>query len=126
MISLVKKGFKTLAEFGPQRKTTRQNRHYWIEVDNRQRWTFKNFVTMASAAYEAFCGGIFETNCYLFETPPGCILVGAAVGPCEWVRSLDIDPKSLLLAFRHVDHLEHGVTRNSKLDAQRGCHARKA
>src|SRR5712671_3505894 len=37
MISLVKKRFKIFAEFGPQRKTTRQNRHYWVEIDNRQR-----------------------------------------------------------------------------------------
>ena len=24
---------------------------------------------MASVTYKEFCGGIFETNCYLFEAP---------------------------------------------------------
>jgi hypothetical protein len=33
---LLKKRFTILAEFGPQRKITRQNRHYWIEIDNRR------------------------------------------------------------------------------------------
>jgi hypothetical protein len=36
MISLLKKRFKTLAEFGPQCKMTRQSQHCWVEIDNRR------------------------------------------------------------------------------------------
>src|SRR5947207_4913435 len=96
MISLVKKRFKTFAEFAAQRKTTRQNRHCWVEVDNRQRRTFKNFVTMRSANYKEFCGGIFETNCYLFEAPDGWVLLDAPEGDFEWVRTHVIHTKLLL------------------------------
>ena len=39
--------------------------------------------------YKSFCGGIFETNCYLFEAPEGWILFDAPEGACEWVRSLE-------------------------------------
>ena len=30
--------------------------------------------------YETFCGGIFETNCYLLEAPEGSILFDAPDG----------------------------------------------
>src|SRR4029434_442649 len=106
MISLVKRRFETFAEFAAQRKTTRQSQHYWVEIDNRQRRTFKNFVTMASSIYKACCGGIFETNCYLFQAPDGWILFDAPEGACDWVRSLNIHPKLLLLTHGHVDHVQ--------------------
>src|SRR5213076_1037044 len=122
MISLVKKRFKTFAEFAAQRKTTRQNRHCWVEVDNRQRRTFKNFVTMASATYKPFCGGIFETNCYLFEAPQGWILFDAPEGACEWVRSLNIHPKLLLLTHGHVDHVQDVARIKRQFGCQIGCH----
>jgi hydroxyacylglutathione hydrolase len=122
MISLVKKRFKTFAEFAPRRKITRQNRHYWIGIDNRQRWTFKNFVTMASATYKAFCGGIFETNCYLFEAPDGWILFDAPDGACDWVRSLNIHPKLLLLTHGHVDHVQDLARIKKQFHCQIGCH----
>ncbi len=41
--------------------------------------------------YKSFCGGIFETNCYLFEAPEGWILFDAPEGACEWARSLKVD-----------------------------------
>src|SRR5438067_898269 len=122
MISLVKKRFKTFAEFAAQRKTTRQNRHCWVEVDNRQCRTFKNFVTMGSATYKEFCGGIFETNCYLFEAPEGWVLFDAPEGACEWVRSLDIHPKLLLLTHGHVDHVQDVAKIKREFHCQIGCH----
>ena len=122
MISLVKKGFKTFAEFAAQRKTTRQSQHFWVEIDNRQRRTFKNFVTMASATYKAFCGGVFETNCYLFEAPEGWILFDAPEGACDWVRSLNIHPKLLLLTHGHVDHVQDVARIKQQFHCQIGCH----
>src|SRR5438045_5122636 len=122
MISLVKKRFKTFAEFAAQRKTTRQNRHCWVEVDNRQRRTFKNVVSMRSATYKDFCGGIFETNCYLFQAPEGWILFDAPEGACEWVRSLDIHPKLLLLTHGHVDHVQDVAKIEREFHCQIECH----
>jgi len=119
---LVKKGFKTFAEFAAQRKTTRQSQHYWLEIDNRQRRTFKNFVIMASATYKAFCGGVFETNCYLFEAPEGWILFDAPEGACDWVRSLNIHPKLLLLTHGHVDHVQDVARIKQQFHCQIGCH----
>jgi glyoxylase-like metal-dependent hydrolase (beta-lactamase superfamily II) len=122
MISLVKKRFKIFAEFAAKRKTTRQSQHFWVEIDNRQRRTFKNFVTMVSVTYKAFCGGIFETNSYLVEAPQGWILFDAPEGACEWVRSLDIHPKVLLLTHGHVDHVQDLARVKQQFHCQIGCH----
>ena len=40
---------------------------------------------MIKANYETFCGGIFETNCYLLHAPEGDILFDAPDGACEWL-----------------------------------------
>src|SRR5881392_1621456 len=77
---------------------------------------------MASATYKAFCGGIFETNCYLFETPQGWILFDAPEGACEWVRSLNIHPKFLLLTHGHVDHVQDVAKVKRQFNSQIGCH----
>src|SRR5215470_20253207 len=106
MISWVKRSFRIFAEFAAQRKTTRQIQHYWVEIDNRQRRTFKKFVIMASATYKSFCGGIFETNCYLLNAPEGWILFDAPEGACEWLCSLQVDPKLLLVTHGHIDHVQ--------------------
>ena len=55
--------------------------------------------------YEAFCGGVFETNCYLVSAPEGWILFDAPQGACDWVQSRDVDLKSLLLTHGHIDHV---------------------
>src|SRR5882724_9958266 len=77
---------------------------------------------MASATYEAFCGGIFETNCYLFEAPQGWILFDAPEGGCEWVRSLNIHPELLLLTHGHVDHVQDVARVKRQFNSQIGCH----
>src|SRR5439155_1324484 len=56
--------------------------------------------------YQSFCGGIFETNCYLLQAPEGWILFDAPEGACDWVRSLDADLKLLLLTHGHIDHVQ--------------------
>jgi hydroxyacylglutathione hydrolase len=72
--------------------------------------------------YKTFCGGIFETNCYLLEAPQGWILFDAPDGACEWVRSLDIDPKLLLLTHGHVDHVQDLARISQQFGCPIGCH----
>ena len=67
--------------------------------------------------YETFCGGIFETNCYLLKAPEGGILFDASQGACEWMRSLEIEPKLLLLTHGHIDHVQDVA----KIKRQFGC-----
>ena len=72
--------------------------------------------------YESFCGGIFETNCYLLQAPQGCILFDAPEGACEWVRSLDADLKLLLLTHGHVDHVQNVAKVKRQFGCPIGCH----
>jgi hydroxyacylglutathione hydrolase len=73
-------------------------------------------------SYKQFCGGIFETNCYLLEAPQGWILFDAPEGSCEWVRSLGVDPKLLLLTHGHVDHVQDVARIKRQFDCPIGCH----
>ncbi len=77
---------------------------------------------MGSATYKTFRGGIFETNCYLLEAPDGWILFDAPDGACEWVRSLDIRPKLLLLTHGHIDHIQDVAKVKRQFGCQIGCH----
>ena len=72
--------------------------------------------------YERFCGGIFETNCYLLKAPGGWILFDAPDGACEWVRSLEVDLKLLLLTHGHVDHVQDVARIKRQFDCPIGCH----
>jgi len=72
--------------------------------------------------YKQFCGGIFETNCYLLKAPHGSILFDAPEGSCEWVRSLGVDPKLLLLTHGHVDHVQDVARIKRQFDCPIGCH----
>ena len=72
--------------------------------------------------YEKFCGGIFETNCYLLKAPEGWILFDAPDGACEWVKSLDVDPKLLLLTHGHIDHVQDVARIKRQFDCRIGCH----
>ncbi len=55
--------------------------------------------------YDTFCGGIFETNCYLLEAPDGWILFDGPDGACDWLASRNVDLKLLLLTHGHFDHI---------------------
>src|SRR5882724_12282434 len=63
-------------------------------------------------SYESFCGGIFETNCYLFKVPEGWILFD----------SLEVEPKLLLLTHGHIDHVQDVARIKRKFDCRIGCH----
>jgi len=72
--------------------------------------------------YESFCGGIFETNCYLFKAPEGQILFDAPQGACGWVRSLEVEPKLLLLTHGHIDHVQDVARIKQQFGCPIGCH----
>jgi hydroxyacylglutathione hydrolase len=72
--------------------------------------------------YETFCGGIFETNCYLFYAPDGAILFDAPDGSCEWLERRGIVPQLLLLTHGHYDHVPDVAKIKGKFGSQIGCH----
>ncbi len=72
--------------------------------------------------YETFCGGIFETNCYLVKAPEGWILFDAPDGACDWLISRNVNPKLLLLTHGHFDHIPDVVKIKHHFGCQIGCH----
>ncbi|MBV9009314.1 MAG: MBL fold metallo-hydrolase [Verrucomicrobia bacterium] len=72
--------------------------------------------------YETFCGGIFETNCYLFHAPGGAMLFDAPDGACDWLNRLGVDLKLLLLTHGHFDHVPDVAKIKRKFHCQIGCH----
>ena len=72
--------------------------------------------------YETFCGGIFETNCYLVAAPEGLILFDAPDGACAWLESRHLDPKLLLLTHGHFDHVPDVAKIKRRFNCQIGCH----
>lgn len=72
--------------------------------------------------YEAYCGGIFETNCYLLRAPRGAILFDAPEGACEWVMSQNVDLNLLLLTHGHIDHVGDVAKIKDRFHCQVGCH----
>jgi glyoxylase-like metal-dependent hydrolase (beta-lactamase superfamily II) len=72
--------------------------------------------------YESFCGGIFETNCYLLKAPEGWILFDAPDGTCEWLASRKVDLKLLLLTHGHVDHVQDVARIKRRFGCPIGCH----
>jgi len=72
--------------------------------------------------YETFCGGVFETNCYLVSAPEGRILFDAPQGACEWLEQRDVDLKMLLLTHGHIDHVQDVAKIQRRFNCQIGCH----
>ncbi len=81
---------------------------------------------MSTSKYETFCGGVFETNCYLFDAPGGLILFDAPDGSCEWLTSRGAVPKLLLLTHGHFDHVPDVAKIKERFDCEIGCHAETA
>src|SRR3984893_5297807 len=71
----------------------------------------------ATMTYETFCGGIFETNCYLVE---------ARDGACEWLQSRHVHVKLLLLTHGHFDHIPDAAKIKRRFNCQVGCHPQTA
>ena len=72
--------------------------------------------------YDTFCGGIFETNCYLVHAPEGPILFDAPDGACDWLESRGVEPKLLLLTHGHFDHVPDVAKIKRRFGCQIGCH----
>lgn len=72
--------------------------------------------------YHTFCGGVFETNCYLLEAPEGCILFDAPEGACAWLESRRVEPQLLLLTHGHFDHIPDLAKIKRRFGCQIGCH----
>lgn len=69
-----------------------------------------------------FCGGLFETNCYLVRAPQGHILFDAPDGACDWLVSLNIELKLLLLTHGHIDHVQDVAKIKRRFGCEIGCH----
>ncbi len=73
--------------------------------------------------HETFCGGIFETNCYLLRAPQGALLFDAPEGAADWIASQNVDLKLLLLTHGHIDHIADVAKIQQRFGCQVGCHA---
>lgn len=80
-------------------------------------------LQFAAMRYQTFCGGIFETNCYLLEAPEGPILFDAPDGACDWLVNEGITPKLLLLTHGHFDHIPDVAKIKQRFGCPIGCHA---
>jgi hydroxyacylglutathione hydrolase len=76
--------------------------------------------------YQTFCGGLFETNCYLLDAPLGPILFDAPDGTCAWLESRKIDLKMLVLTHGHIDHVQDVARIKQRFGCPVGCHAETA
>jgi hydroxyacylglutathione hydrolase len=76
--------------------------------------------------YEAFCGGLFETNCYLIQAPEGWILFDAPDGARDWLEQCHVDLKLLLLTHGHIDHVQDVAKIKRRFDCPIGCSAETA
>lgn len=74
-------------------------------------------------AYETYCGGIFETNCYLISAPEGPILFDAPEGVSEWLESRGVELRLLLLTHGHIDHVQDVAKIKKRYGCEIGCHA---
>ena len=80
----------------------------------------------STGRYQTFCGGIFETNCYLLAAPGGPILFDAPDGACDWLKTRGIEPKLLLLTHGHFDHVPDVAKIKRRFGCEIGCHAKTA
>jgi Zn-dependent hydrolases, including glyoxylases len=76
--------------------------------------------------YETFCGGMFETNCYVWNAPHGPILFDAPDGSCDWLRQRGITPRLLLLTHGHIDHILDLAKIKQRFACPIGCHPQTA
>jgi len=79
---------------------------------------------MSTTGYRTFCGGIFETNCYLLDAPGGAVLFDAPDGACDWLEAQGVEPKLLLLTHGHFDHVPDVAKIKRRFGCEIGCHAK--
>lgn len=49
--------------------------------------------------------GIYETNCYIVQTPQGELIVDPGMGSASWVLESSSNPLAILLTHGHFDHI---------------------
>ncbi len=76
----------------------------------------------AAVKIHKFCGGLFETNCYLLHAPEGPLLFDAPEGACDWLISKDVDLKMLILTHGHIDHVQDVAAIQKHFHCPIGCH----
>jgi hydroxyacylglutathione hydrolase len=76
--------------------------------------------------YAMFCGGLFETNCYLFSAPEGHILFDAPDGACDWLVSRNVALKMLILTHGHIAHVQDVGKIKRQFGCPIGCHPETA
>jgi glyoxylase-like metal-dependent hydrolase (beta-lactamase superfamily II) len=108
--------------FKVEHETIRTREHSNIRKSSRLQAVAKPGYNLNPMNYKKFCGGIFETNCYLLEAPQGWMLFDAPQGSCEWVKSLGIEPKLLILTHGHIDHVQDVARIKRQFGCPIGCH----
>ena len=73
--------------------------------------------------WETFCGGMFDTNCYLVHSPGGTILFDAPQGACEWLESQHVKLDLLILTHGHFDHIPDVAKLKRRFRCAIGCSA---
>lgn len=76
--------------------------------------------------YETFCGGVFETNCYLVHAPQGPVLFDAPDGACHWLEQRALELKLLILTHGHIDHIQDVAKIKRRFACPIGCHSETA
>ncbi len=66
---------------------------------------------------DTYTGGLFDTNCFLFEGVTGGILIDAPQGSAEWLEKKGVKLSHLLITHGHIDH----VTDAAAIKARTGC-----
>ena len=72
--------------------------------------------------YQTFCGGIYETNCYVLAAPQGPILFDAPDGACGWLEEEGVDLKLLILTHGHFDHIPDVAKIKKRFNCPIVCH----
>lgn len=73
--------------------------------------------------WETFCGGMFDTNCYLVHAPGGTLLFDAPQGSYEWLDSTSTKLDLLILTHGHFDHIPDVAKLKRRFGCQIGCSA---
>ena len=73
--------------------------------------------------WESFCGGMFDTNCYLVHAPGGTILFDAPQGACDWLESTITKLDLLILTHGHFDHIPDVAKLKRRFGCEIGCSA---
>lgn len=66
-----------------------------------------NNTTLNNKPYPHICKafGVYETNCYIVQTPRGELVIDPGIGSSEWVLANVKNPLAILITHGHFDHI---------------------